>query len=95
MGGGSGDAAIMARKQVRDAKNLRAKRDDLWKETMSAISQTSEKGFGDGLEAPIPVYPKVEAGMSRHFMLGKGLLSSTVNADRKYWRKGVSVRTSA
>ena len=95
MGGGSGDTGIMAKKQVRDVKDLRARRDDLWKETIFAMSQTSEEESRGDLDRPIPGYSELKAGISRDIMLGKGWLGSTVNADRKYWRKSARVGTSS
>lgn len=68
-------------------KSMRAKRDEAWKEAMQSVTLISndEADFNDvmqGLDSPRPNarYEGAEA-------TSNGYLSSSVNADKRYWRR--------
>ena len=73
------------------SKSMRSKRDELWKETMLATAPESNRqpqtnhddpGSGDELK-------ERDFG---HRAIGKGHLSSAVNADKRYWRRSATTQ---
>ena len=70
-------------------KSVRVMRDELWKETMLAMDPElkSQPGFGNTNQDPRE--PRHEQSLDAP-VLGKIHLSSAVNADRRFWRKGIT-----
>ena len=82
-------------KQVKETKKtltLRAKRHQLWMETMSAVEQHGQ-AEKDGLKGPS--IEKQEAADEKPYLLPAGHLSSAVNAEKQYWRKPLQRRRDA
>lgn len=73
------------------SKSIRSKRDELWKETMLAAAP-------DPSIQPQPDYDHQGSGEkwkereSGNRAVGKGNLSSAVNADRRYWRRSAATQ---
>ncbi|KAL8897872.1 MAG: hypothetical protein Q9207_006984 [Kuettlingeria erythrocarpa] len=68
------------------AKSLRAKRDELWKDTMQAVSTQyllEQSRNADSMDLDLSTH---ETGS------GYGRITSAVNADRKFWRKPAQAR---
>lgn len=73
------------------SKSIRSRRDELWKETMLATAQESniEPQTGHDHQASGDKLKGREFG---NRAVGKGHLSSAVNADRRYWRRSAATQ---
>ena len=72
-------------------KDTRRRRDELWKETMAAMTARTGVGVGDYNNTHDPGGTD-SWGSHTGGDVGKAVLSSTVNVDRIYWRKDASSR---
>lgn len=68
-------------------KSTRVRRNDVWEETMLAMTSETqaEIGIEDGMQGAEKA--KAKGNQSNNIPLGGGRLSSAVNADKIYWRK--------
>lgn len=91
VGLGSATDSVMTFPLRSRAKNTRRQRDELWKETMAAVTARA----GVGIEAYDTSHNSGSTDIGEAHTrsdVGKAILSSTVNADRIYWRKDTSSR---
>ena len=94
VGAGAGRSTPESR-QGRKPQSARAVRDQLWMETMQAVNQETpdavdfdtEAGIGKGKQKEGDVLPALPRGYER--------LGSTVNAEKRYWRKPAPQRREA
>lgn len=72
-------------------KDSRRRRDELWKETMAAVTARTGVGTGD-YDITHDPGDTDSGGSHTRGDVGKAILGSIVNADRIYWRKDIPFR---
>lgn len=77
---------------VRKLQNARVARDQLWIETMQAITQETHDGMDLDTEAGIGKGKQKEGDPPPVQSFGYGRVGSAVNAEKRYWRKPASQR---
>ena len=80
-------------KKAKVNKDSRKHREELWRETMNAVTQEmdTESGLHDQVINPLDTQT---TGSSRT-VPNTGYLSSAINPEKRFWRKGVASRHSA
>lgn len=81
--------------QGRKTQNARAVRDQLWMETMQAVSRETPEGMDFDMEAGIGKGKQKEGDAPPVSSSGYRRLGSAVNAEKRYWRKPAPQRKEA
>lgn len=94
VGAGAGNSAQESR-QGRQTQSARAVRDQVWMETMQAVTQETPDTMDLDMEAGIGKGKQKEGDPPPVLWLGYGHLGSAVNAEKRYWRKPAPQRREA
>ena len=94
VGAGAGKAA-QEPQQDRNPRSARTTSDQLWMETMQAVTQEAPDGMDFDMEAGIGKGKEKEGTLLPMSSLGYGRLDSVVNADKRYWRQPACQRKEA
>ncbi|CAD6583209.1 MAG: hypothetical protein ASARMPRED_001261 [Alectoria sarmentosa] len=86
VGAGAGISAPESR-QGQKTQSARAVRDQVWKETMQAVTQEAPHGMDLDTESGIGKGKQKEGDLPPVSSSEYGRLGSAVNADKRYWRK--------
>ena len=86
VGAGAGQSAQKPQ-QGRKTQNARAVRDQMWMETMQAVTQGAPDGMDLDMESGIGKGKQKERDPPPASSFGCGRLGSAINAERRYWRK--------
>lgn len=86
VGAGAGQS-VQEPQQGRKTQNARAVRDQMWMETMQAVTQGAPDGMDLDIESGIGKGKQKEGDPPPASSFGYGRLGSAVNAERRYWRK--------
>ena len=86
VGTGFGHAAQAAQQQ-QSSKSMRAKREQMFMETMAALSEGAEGAMDIDMDLETSGKGKQKEGDLEGSKLGRGRLQSAVNFEKKYWRK--------
>lgn len=76
-------------------KSMRARRNQMWIETMQAVTQSASEGQDHDMMACIERGKQKEGELPPDFSFGSGRLGSAVNAEKRYWRKPATQRREA
>lgn len=86
VGAGAGKPAPESR-QGRQRQSARALRDQVWMETMQAVTQETPDGIDFDVETGIGKGKQKEGDSPPVSSFGYGRFGSAVNAEKRYWRK--------
>jgi len=88
--GASSTAVSYGMQPKQKSMSIRARRDQLWKETMQAVTQGAGDGGGLGGGGKKAEKGKQKEGEPAVMKSGSGRIGLAVNAEKRYWRKAAS-----
>ena len=86
VGAGAG-TTIHESRQGRKIQSARATRDQMWMETMQAVTQEAPDSMDFNMETGIGKGKQKEGDLPPASSFGYGRLGSAVNAEKRYWRQ--------
>lgn len=92
VGAGSDDPAHESQRS-QGPKSIRARRDQMWMETMQAVTEGKPEGMDIDGGAGYVAKGKQKERVSTGIAYGSGRLHSAVNSEKRYWRKPAPQRS--